>query len=93
MICMDCKQLCIDKNEVYARPFKGGKLFVTDLPLTSCDCDSWYTLGDICIGGFYATLLEKHEITGEHVVSLTQLKRVYSLAFVLDYKSIKNIPT
>lgn len=61
------------------RPFEGGTLVVTDVPVQKCDCDEQMLLGDGALMAGYARLLAERNIIGKVTVSLLDLQRKFSV--------------
>ncbi|MFX3639850.1 MAG: hypothetical protein ACE3L7_14540 [Candidatus Pristimantibacillus sp.] len=61
------------------RLFDGGTLVITDVPVQKCDCDEQILLGDGALIAGYAKFLAKSNIVGRVTVSMSDLKRKFTL--------------
>jgi hypothetical protein len=76
--CDRCKKEIINMTQTNERPFDGGTLVVTDVPIQKCDCDERILLGDGALMAGYARLLADSNIIGKVTVSFSELKMRYS---------------
>lgn len=77
--CDRCKKeitMTIVTNE---RPFKGGVLQVTEVPVQKCDCDEQVLIGDGALMAGYARFLQDRKIVGKVTVSLNDLKSSFTI--------------
>jgi hypothetical protein len=77
--CGRCEKEIKDMIINNERPFDGGTLVVTDVPVQKCDCEEAILLGDGAIMAGYARLLTKSDIIGNVTVSLSELKRKFTV--------------
>jgi hypothetical protein len=77
--CDRCKKEIINMTTTNERPFEGGTLVVTDVPVQKCDCDEQMLLGDGALMAGYARLLAERNIIGKVTVSLLDLQRKFSV--------------
>lgn len=70
-----------------ARPFEGGTLTVTDIPLQKCDCEEEIPLADAALMAGYARMLTSHKIIGDVTVPLSQLAKNFSMEDFFSQKT------
>ncbi|WP_317955296.1 hypothetical protein [Paenibacillus chitinolyticus] len=61
------------------RPFDGGTLLVTGVPVQKCDCEEQVLLGDGALMAGYARLLANHNIIGRVTVTLDELHQKFKM--------------
>ena len=77
--CDRCKKEIIQMTTTSERPFNGGTLIVTDVPVTKCGCEEEVPLADSALMAGYARMLTTHNIVGNVTVSLNQIAKNFSL--------------
>lgn len=77
--CDRCEKEIINMTTTNERPFDGGTLVVTDVPVQKCDCDEQILLGDGALMAGYARMLANSNIIGSVTVSLLELQRKFSV--------------
>lgn len=66
------------------RPYRGGNVTITEVPMYICDCDQRLVLGDGAVIVYYVRMLELQDVFGNVTVSMTELNRRYTLSEVLE---------
>lgn len=77
--CDRCEKELINMHIEDERLFDGGTLVITDVPVQKCDCDEQILLGDGALIAGYAKFLAKSNIVGRVTVSMSDLKRKFTL--------------
>lgn len=86
--CDRCKKEIINMTIMNERPFAGGTLVVTDVPVQKCECDEQIPLGDAALMAGYARMLADRNIIGMVTVSLLDLRKKFTVQDFLPNNAI-----